>query len=64
MQLNRLFPTNFEVGYDIHDIYKIDELSDVVMSVKYGEWNRNTGLTVHQPNIWRRRANFQGFNIK
>ena len=55
---------NCNVGFEIHDIYKIDELSDDVMNVKYGEWNKDTGLVVNHTNIWKRRSNFLGYNIE
>ena len=55
---------NFLLGFDIHDVYKIDGLDSNVMSAKYGEWKSDVGLSVLQSNIWRRRANFKGHPIR
>ena len=45
-------------------MYKIDESESNVMSAKYGEWKSDVGLTVFQRNVWRRRANFKGHEIR
>ena len=55
---------NFNLGYEIHDMYKIDGLDNNVMTAKYGEWKSDVGLRVLQSNIWRRRADFKGRQIR
>ena len=53
-----------DLGFDIHDIYKIDELDSNVMDIQYGEWTQDGGLEIFQRNIWRRRANFKGHHLR
>ena len=49
---------------EIRDIYKVDEYAETVLMVDYGQWNPRTGLTILEENIWRRRSNLQGNNIR
>ena len=51
--------------FGIYDIYKIDEHSTNVITKEYGEWNPNDGiLLVYEKNIWKRRSNLTGRNIR
>ena len=50
--------------YFIYDIYKIDERSDVVETVKFGEWDPLLGLTIAEENIWKRRSDLKGHHLR
>ena len=40
------------------------ESDENVMDVMYGEWEDDVGVTVFQNNIWRRRTNLQGHELR
>ena len=50
--------------FKIFDEYKIDENSNSLMTEEYGSWDPNTGITVYEENIWKRRANLKGYHIR
>ena len=54
----------YDGKFKIFDEYKIDELSSMVFSEKYGEWDPIYGLTVYEENIWKRRSNLQGHHLR
>ena len=45
-------------------MYKIDEESDEVDTVKYGTWNNASGLLMIEKNIWKRRSNLKGHHLR
>ena len=49
---------------NIRDIYKVDQYAETVLVVDYGQWDPATGVTILEENIWRRRSNLQGNNIR
>ena len=51
-------------NYALYDIYKIDEQSNEVETVKYAEWNAVKGLTIFEDNVWKRRANLKGHHLR
>ena len=50
--------------FDIYDVYKVHENSDDVKTAAYGYWERQTGLMIIQKNIWKRRHNLSGHQIR
>ena len=50
--------------YTLYDVYKIDEESNVVETVKFAEWDPLNGLTIAEPNIWKRRSNLKGHHLR
>ena len=48
----------------VQDIYKIDKDSQKIDNVEYGRWNRRDGMQVERENIWMRRANMKGHQLK
>lgn len=55
--------TNLE-EITIRDIYKIDENSKEIATVNYGVWTPNKGLRIVEPNVWIRRSNFKGHQLR
>ena len=58
---------SLEKGNDtikITDIYKFDEKMEDTVKVEYGNWDSIHGLTVYEPNIWKRRSNFHGYHFR
>ena len=52
-----------EETMSIHDIYKIRSDSKEVQIADYATWSIDSGLTVLQEGIWKRRSDFKGQNI-
>ena len=50
--------------FKISDIYKFDEKMEETMKVKYGHWNSSNGIITYEPNIWKRRSNMHGYNLR
>lgn len=48
----------------INDVYKIDEKSNEITMVLFGNWNQTTGLHVVEQSIWRRRSNLRGHQFR
>ena len=48
----------------VQDVYKIDKDSQKLDNVEYGQWNRRDGMQVQKENIWMRRANMKGHQLK
>ena len=48
----------------ISDIYKLDEKMEETLKVEYGHWNSSQGLIAYEPNIWKRRSNMHGYNLR
>ena len=53
-----------KASYTIYDIYKIDENSEVVKTVKYAGWDALNGFSIKEPNIWKRRSNLNGHHLR
>ena len=53
-----------ENGYTIQDVYKMSPTSEDVVTLKYGSWDLQNGISVSERIIWKRRSNFNGFQIK
>ena len=53
-----------EGKFNIFDQYKLHEDSDKLMIEKYGKWDPNKGMTVHEKNVWKRRSNLKGHHIR
>ena len=53
-----------EGHFTIEDVYKMNPNSDSVLTVEYGSWKRQTGISVSERIIWKRRSNFNGYNIR
>ena len=51
-------------GFDIYDVYKVNENSEDVKTATYGYWERQTGLMIIEKNIWKRRHNLLGHQIR
>ena len=45
-------------------MYKIEKSSRKVELVKYGNWNIDDGVSVQETNIWKRRSNLKGHQIR
>ena len=66
-QINHVFTWSLENSLEvikISDIYKFNERMEETIKVEYGNWNSVDGLTVYEPNIWKRRSNFQGYKFR
>lgn len=63
MQYNNAYVTGNDT-YFIYDIYKIDETSDMVETVKFAEWNASLGLSIVEENIWKRRSDLKGHHLR
>jgi hypothetical protein len=50
--------------FKIFDEYKLHEHADKLMIVEYGEWDPNEGMTVYEEDIWKRRSNLKGHQIR
>ena len=50
--------------YFIYDIYKIDEKSESVETIKFAEWDPLVGLRIVEENIWKRRINLKGHHLR
>ena len=49
---------------NIHEVYKIkSELTDI-LTTNYAEWDPISRITINQQDMWNRRSNFQGSNIR
>ena len=48
----------------IQDVYKIDKNSRRIDYQEYGRWNPIDGMQVQMKNIWLRRANMKGYQLK
>ena len=51
-------------NFEIRDIYKIDQFSDNIEIVAYGRWNRAHGISISEENIWIRRSNMKGHELR
>ena len=50
--------------FSIHDVYKIKESAGKAEIVEYGNWDIDNGISVKETNIWKRRSNLNGHQIK
>ena len=50
--------------FRITDIYKLNEGFAETVRVRYGNWSSINGLIAYEPNIWKRRSNFRGYNFR
>ena len=48
----------------IKDIYKIDKNLEKIQIEEYGRWDAMKGISVFEPNIFKRRSNFHGHQFK
>ena len=48
----------------IQDVYKMDKNSKSILTERYGTWDQKKGLKVFEPDIYKRRSNFNGFQLK
>ena len=51
-------------NFEIRDIYKIDQFSNDIEIVAYGRWNRAHGISISEENIWIRRSNMKGHELR
>ena len=51
-------------NFEIRDIYKIDQFSNIIETVSYGRWNRSHGISISEENIWIRRSNMKGHELR
>ena len=51
-------------SFEIHDVYKIDQQAENIETVRYGKWKKKIGLTIYDRNIWKRRSDLKGYNIR
>ena len=51
-------------NFEIRDIYKINQFSDNIEIVAYGRWNRAHGILISEENIWIRRSNMKGHELR
>ena len=58
------FLENDDDVISVQDIYKIDKDSQKIDYVEYGRWNHRDGMQVQKENIWMRRANMKGHQLK
>ena len=49
---------------NIQEHYKIDEQAENIISLNYGQWDSWRGITIVEPNIWKRRSDLQGYNFR
>ena len=49
---------------NINDIYKITSNEKEVRTVNYGRWVSGQGITAFKWNIWERRSDFKGHNLR
>ena len=49
---------------NIREHYKIDEQAENIISLNYGQWDSWRGITIVEPNIWKRRSDLQGYNFR
>ena len=52
------------VRLEVYDVYKVNENSEDVKTATYGYWERQKGLMIIEKNIWRRRHNLLGHQIR
>ena len=51
-------------NFEIRDIYKIDQFSNNIEIVSYGRWNPAQGISISEENIWIRRSNMKGHELR
>ena len=49
---------------NVREYYKIDEQSQNIITLNYGQWDSLKGITVAQPNIWKRRSDLQEYTFR
>ena len=60
-----LIPDNGEPkSIVIHDVYKTETNSKTILNVLYGKWDSNSNLSVIEPDIWKRRSDLHGHNLR
>ena len=59
-----LFVFMVDGNFEIRDIYKIDQFSNNIEIVSYGRWNRAHGISISDENIWIRRSNMKGHELR
>ena len=64
-QKSNFIPDNDEAkSIAIHDIYKTETNSKRILKVPYGKWDSNSNLSVIEPDMWKRRSDLQGHNLR
>ena len=54
---------NYE-SITVQDVYKTEINSNNILKAMYGEWNSESKFSIIEQDIWKRRADLQGHNLR